>query len=57
MFDGHFIRDSCGDYVEEHPKREEILNNYIKQENTRFKQENDRTKAAEILRRKYYQKF
>lgn len=44
-----------GNVLPNHPRTEEIVEEYLKQENERIAQENEQKKEREKTRRKFYQ--
>lgn len=57
VFDGHFYRDRSGTILEGHPKREEILKEYIDRVNLDLHEKNELMKKQEKFRRHFYQTY
>jgi hypothetical protein len=54
FFDGSFFRDCMGNIHKSHPRVDEILQSYIKEENERIAADNEAKKEREKYRRKFY---
>lgn len=54
FFDGYFFRDITGQILSGHPKRQQLLEEYLKVENEKIAEENNLKKEREKYRRKFY---
>ena len=54
LFDGYFFRNLMGEVLPGHPKKQEILEEYLKSENDKITAENEIKKEKEKYRRKFY---